>query len=381
MHVRGPLPVRRGGLQVRRQPIRRASPRLRSTQIWAAVVMVFCIAGVFALGASKSFGARKLEVHGARFSGDAVVSQIVGIDSAPNLFQVKTDRIASEILALPAVQSVHVEIHLPDTILVNVVERTPRLVWVIGSHRYVVDYTGMLFGEVDTAGNPVPLPAIPSPRPSSRPSPSASPTGPAEATGGASPESSAGDTTENAPRPTKTPVRKATPTPKRTATPRPTATPAPTQTPGPTGAAAPPSLAPAPTPNTEEMPGPSAVSLPAVFDRRAVSANFELGDFVDPISLDAAYRLASLSAADVGSRATDLAVILDDDHGFTLASAQRGWVAQFGFYTETLRKDTVIPEQVRDLRSLLLQYGEDQVAWVFLMADISDAHINTLIPK
>jgi hypothetical protein len=56
-------------------------------------------------------------------------------------------------------------------------------------------------------------------------------------------------------------------------------------------------------------------------------------------------------------------------------------VAQFGFYTETLRKDTVIPTQVRDLRSMLLHYGENHVAWVFLVADIADNRIDTFIPK
>ncbi len=380
MHIRGPLPVRRGGgLQVRRQPIRRASPRLRSTQIWALVAMVLCIAGVAALGTSKNFGAHKLEVHGARFSGEQVIGQIVGLDAAPNLFRLRTDQVATKILALPAVQSVHVEIHLPDTVVVDIVERAPRLVWVLGEHRYVVDEAGMLFGEVDAAGNPLPLTAVPTPRPSGRPS--ASPSEPAEPSAEATDtaEASATDTTEGAARATKTPVRKPTPTPKRAPTPRPTASPSPT--PAPTGAAAPPSLEPVPTPDSAELPGPSAVDLPTVFDRRAISASFGLGDFVDPISLDAAYRLANLSPADVGSRATDMAVVLDDIHGFTLASAQKGWVAEFGFYTATLRKDTVIPEQVRDLRSLMLQYGEDQVAWVFLMADISDSHINTLIPK
>ncbi len=56
-------------------------------------------------------------------------------------------------------------------------------------------------------------------------------------------------------------------------------------------------------------------------------------------------------------------------------------MADFGFYTETLRKDTVIPDQVRDLRSLAAQYGENHVAWVWLVADIADNHVDTYMAK
>ena len=55
--------------------------------------------------------------------------------------------------------------------------------------------------------------------------------------------------------------------------------------------------------------------------------------------------------------------------------------SDLGFYTPTVRKVTVIPGQVRDLRSLLLKLGESHVAWVTLVADISDNHVNTYISR
>ena len=76
-----------------------------------------------------------------------------------------------------------------------------------------------------------------------------------------------------------------------------------------------------------------------------------------------------------------MSVVLDDDHGFTMSSAASGWVAEFGFYTPTLRKDTVIANQIADLRSLLLDKGEAHVAWVWLTADISEDHVNTYLPR
>jgi len=136
-----------------------------------------------------------------------------------------------------------------------------------------------------------------------------------------------------------------------------------------------------PTPDPAATAGPKVVSLPTVYDRRAGDANLTLGGVVDPIALDAGYRLAGLTPTDLGSGAPSLDVVVDDVNGFTLSSGPNGWVAEFGFYTETLRKDTVIPAQVRDLRSMLLHYGEGHVAWVFLVADIADNRLNTYIAR
>lgn len=150
MPMRRDLPLRRTGVQVRRQPIRRASaPRLRSTQIYALVLMFLCVLTIISLGSSSLFVARHLEVHGATFTGEQAVSQIVGMDGSPNLFRLRTDRVAQALAALPAVESARVEVKLPDTVVVTVVEREPKLIWVIGDRRYVVDDTGLLFGEVD----------------------------------------------------------------------------------------------------------------------------------------------------------------------------------------------------------------------------------------
>jgi hypothetical protein len=140
-----------------------------------------------------------------------------------------------------------------------------------------------------------------------------------------------------------------------------------------------PSLAPAPTVDSAATSGPGARALPVVYDRRASSAGLGLGGTVDPINLDAGFRLAGLTPTDVGSTAPALAVVLDDDHGFTLSSVPAGWVADFGFYTPTARKVTVIPPQVRDLRSALAKWGEGKIAWVYLVSDVSPDHANTVL--
>lgn len=386
-------PVRRTSpqvrqVQVRRRAVRRTAPRLRSAQVTAAILLAVCGLGIVGVSVAPIFDAHKVEIRGATFTSDAAVRQIVGIADSPNIFRFRSDRAAQDLVRLPAVASAHVEVTLPNTIVVELHERQPKIEWVIGETRYVADENGFLFGEVDSAGNPIPSDAGPLPTPD----PNATPVGSPE--DGATPgsASSSGTTPRTTPGPTATP--QPTPTPGPTASPKKGATtttspsagdsPQPTATPTalPSVAASLiPSLRPAPTPATAASAGPSHLSLPVVFDRRAADSELGLGSTIDPIALDVGYRLGNLTLADVGSAASGLAVIVDDQHGFTLSSVPPRWVAEFGFYTPTRRQVTVIPGQVRDLRSLLLDKGENSCVWVRLVADISENRNITCTPR
>jgi POTRA domain, FtsQ-type len=101
-----------------------------------------------------------------------------------------------------------------------------------------------------------------------------------------------------------------------------------------------------------DAPGPSK-GLPSVLDRRLRSARLAVGGRLDPIDLDAATRLGSLTPSDVGSGRASLRVTVDDTDGYTVAALPDGPVAVFGFYTASLRTPDMIPGQARLLRSLL----------------------------
>ena len=380
------LPSRRSLSHVRRQPVTRISPPLRSVQILSAVLMAACLVAGVAVSLAPSFAARTLEIHGATFTGSAVISSILGMDGAPNVFRLGTDQAAAKLVRLPAVKSATIQIRLPSTVVVDIVERKPKLVWVVGSSRYAVDQDGLIFGLVDSAGNPIPSNAGPVVTPSAAASSSA---GSSEAASGAP-----SLTASPSPKPTPSPTPKVTPTPVKSPTKAPakatptkpgtksSPSPSPTASPTPTfDASEMPSLAPAPTADPAATSGPAALGLPVVFDRRISDAGLGLGGVVDPINLDAGYRLAGLTPTDIGSSTPALSVVVDDDYGFTLSSVPAGWVAEFGFYAPTVRKVTVIPEQVRDLRSMLSYYGEAHVAWVRLVADVSADHVNTYIRR
>jgi len=97
----------------------------------------------------------------------------------------------------------------------------------------------------------------------------------------------------------------------------------------------------------------AANALPTVDDARLASMTFEVGSVLDPVTLDAALRLGSLTTADVGSAARSLVLRVDDDNGFTMRTRPASWTAVFGFYTPTLRTTDLIPGQVRLMRSWL----------------------------
>ena len=388
------LPSRRQGTHVRRTPIRRDSRPLRSVQIGAALVMALCLVGIAGIGYAPSFAGRVLELHGTKFTSESIIRKIVGMDGTPNLFRLETDKAAAELVRLPAVKTASVQVRLPSTVIVDIVERQPKLVWVIGDSRFVVDEEGLLFGQVDAAGNPIVSSAGPLPTPS--PDTGATPTPEDSASGGAS-----GDIAGPSPRPTPT----ASPTPKPTAVPKPSKTPtrnpkatptkpgtkasaAPTPSPSPAGSPTPtpnpsivPSLQAAPTEDSGAVSGPLSLALSLVYDRRSIDANLSLGGVIDPVNLDAGFRLAGLTPADIDSTTAALAVVLDDEHGFTLSSVPTGWIAQFGFYAPNVRKVTVIPDQVRVLRSMFAKFGEANVFWVFLVSDISSDRVSTYLPR
>lgn len=119
---------------------------------------------------------------------------------------------------------------------------------------------------------------------------------------------------------------------------------------------------------------PAGVAV--VEDRRAGAAGrYAVGGRLDPVDLDVATRLGSLTPADVGSAASRLRVSVTDTDGF-LVSVDKGWLAVFGFYSPATRPADMIPGQVRLLRSLLAGQ-EANVQRVVLASEAG----GTFIPK
>lgn len=116
--------------------------------------------------------------------------------------------------------------------------------------------------------------------------------------------------------------------------------------------------------------------LPRIADSRPGSSSLIVGSVLDQVDLDAATRLASLTPADVGSRAASLVITVTEANGFVVGTVPRSWVAIFGLYTPSLRMPAMIPGQVRLLRSLLA--GREGLIDRVILAD---ADSGTFVPK
>jgi POTRA domain, FtsQ-type len=364
--IRPNLPQRHSGSHVRRTTVRRKSPSLSPMQLAAMILMAGSLVAIFAVSVSPSFAARTLQIRGATFTSESIIRSIVGMNATPNVFRIDTDRAAQQLVRLPAVKSATVQVRLPSTVIVTIVEREPKLLWVIGADRYVVDDEGLLFGLVDAAGNPIPSLVGPLASPAAGGGASAAAESVSATPAGTPSPNPVSESTSPAAL-TQEPAKGTPTTPRGKGSPVPSAFSSPATSPSPTAnASLIPSLAPVPTANSSASSGPDALALPVVYDRRASSAALSLGGIVDSINLDAGFRLARLTPTDVGSSAAAFAVVRDDLYGFTVSAAPPGWVAEFGFYSPTVRQDSIIPEQVRALRSALQWCGEDHVAWVLL---------------
>lgn len=155
--------VRRVGGHARRtRPVRRASAGLSAVRAGAALAMLVSAGAIYGVGASSAFGFRTFELSGDRYTVADDVRRLVDVTGGANLFLVATDAIEARIASLPTVAGVDVQVSLPATIRVVLLDREPVMVWQVGDRSFLVDGSGLLFAELaDISTNEaVSLPAI-----------------------------------------------------------------------------------------------------------------------------------------------------------------------------------------------------------------------------
>jgi cell division septal protein FtsQ len=110
-------------------------------------------------------------------------------------------------------------------------------------------------------------------------------------------------------------------------------------------------------------------AAPLLYDDRTPSPLLTAGQLT-ATELDVATRLASLTPEDLGTAATTLTLRLTSDFGFVVEATGPSieWNAVFGIYSATIRPTSMIPGQVRLLRSLLAG-RESRIGWVILADD------------
>jgi len=121
---------------------------------------------------------------------------------------------------------------------------------------------------------------------------------------------------------------------------------------------------------------PGIAGLPVVTDERVDSAALAIRSSLDPVDLDAATRIASITPEQVGSHAATMRVVVTDERGFTMTTGPKGWLAVFGKYGRSQRTPALIPGQAQLLAALIL--GREDTVETLILADDRDG---TYIPK
>jgi cell division septal protein FtsQ len=74
---------------------------------------------------------------------------LAGLERSPNAFRVRASEIVGRLQELPAVIAATAQVHLPDSVAIQVQERQPLFVWSDGTSRLLVDDEGVLFAAAD----------------------------------------------------------------------------------------------------------------------------------------------------------------------------------------------------------------------------------------
>jgi hypothetical protein len=114
----------------------------------ALLVLVASAAGIYGVGASDAFTARRITVDGAIWTGEGAVRGALGLTGSENLFGLRTDLLERRIVTLPPVAGADVVVALPDGLRVTVTEREPLLIWLVGRRGWLVDREGAVFAEL-----------------------------------------------------------------------------------------------------------------------------------------------------------------------------------------------------------------------------------------
>ncbi len=108
-------------------------------------LLLLILSGVgYWLFLSDTFYVYGAEIHGTVFTTPDEIYALADFDGW-NIFWINPQTVEARIKALPVVKAVDVKLHLPNTVVIRVVERQPVAVWQAGDQAFLVDSEGVLF--------------------------------------------------------------------------------------------------------------------------------------------------------------------------------------------------------------------------------------------
>ncbi len=133
----------------RTRPIRRASAGLSPVRAGAMLALLLSASAIYGVANSAAFRYEGLRLEGAAVTDPAAVEAALEVARDENLFLLRTGPLSARLAALSTVRDATVSVELPSTLVVDLREREPILIWRVGERRYLVDVDGNLFALLD----------------------------------------------------------------------------------------------------------------------------------------------------------------------------------------------------------------------------------------
>jgi hypothetical protein len=137
-----------GATQRRTPTVRRASAGLTPVRAGAMLAVLLSGAAIYGVANSSAFEVGRVELQGATYTAAEDVEAVLADVRGSNLFQLRAGPLESAVAELGTVRDASIQVRLPDTLVVDVDEREPILVWRVGARSYLADGQGQLFARL-----------------------------------------------------------------------------------------------------------------------------------------------------------------------------------------------------------------------------------------
>ncbi len=123
-------------------------------RVVAVLLLVGCAVLLLGFLEGQPYRVRTVIVRGNQLTFADTIARESGV-LGESVFRIDTQAIAERIAAHPAVAAVTVQTYYPDTVVIELVERVPRSVWIAGETSWLVDGQGHVIGPGTVTGLPV----------------------------------------------------------------------------------------------------------------------------------------------------------------------------------------------------------------------------------
>jgi cell division protein FtsQ len=122
---------------------------LATGQLFSVVLFAVCIGVLYHLFTARAYVIERIDVYGNAALSDEAIAQLTALRGVPIWF-VDASAAKQRLLESAYVEQASVNVFLPGTAVVRVLERQPDMRWQVGGIQYLVDATGKVLDAATT---------------------------------------------------------------------------------------------------------------------------------------------------------------------------------------------------------------------------------------